>query len=302
MSMLDPRLSYLVTVARLGSFTAAASATGVTQSAVTKSIADLEKEIGYSIFYRTSRGVILTEEGRDLVDRVARLLEDTRELLRGPARGRDPYSGILRIGVGPASLEWWLVEPLATLLRRHPGIRYDITSSTFEAVVQQLRSGTIDVAIGFDAAFSEWSDFRREPMGELKVALFVRKGHALLELENPTLADLAQFDFVSPSDSRPYGQVIRSLYEDHDVDWQLRLHKADYFPIVRSLVAASDAIGVVALPYADSEQFGTKFGWLTGIDPWPTAPLCCAVRARWEPKPAVRAFISTIQQSMPPVK
>ena len=45
--MLDSRLNYLVAVARAGSFTAAAQAAGVTQSAITKSIADLEKEIGY---------------------------------------------------------------------------------------------------------------------------------------------------------------------------------------------------------------------------------------------------------------
>ena len=299
--MLDSRLQYVVAVARSGSFTAAAREIGLTQSAVTKSVADLEKEIGYAIFYRTSRGVILTEDGREFVDRAARLLEDAKELLKGNAQRKDPFSGILRIGVGPASLEWRLIEPMTKLLKQHPDVRYDISSSNFETIVQLVRTGGIDVAVGFDAAFSEWSDLRREPMGELDSTLFVRKGHPLLEKKQLSLQDLACYDFVSPTDSRPYGEVIRNFYETQSIDWQLRLHKVDYFPIAKRLVAISDAIGVAVKSYADSDEFRAKFAPLPGLDPWPPSPLCCAVRERWEPKPAVRAFIGTIKRSLPPV-
>ena len=298
--MLDSRLHYLVAVARNGSFTAAANAVGVTQSAITKSIADLEREIGYSVFYRTSRGVILTEQGRDFVDRAARLLDDARDLLKGSAHRTDPFAGVLRIGVCPASLEWRLGEPLAALLRQHPAIRYDVSSSNFEAVVQQLRSGSIDVAMGFDAAFAEWSDVRREPMGTLETVLFTRKGHPLEGRSNLTLGDLADFDFVSPSDSRPYGEVIRNIYEASGTEWQGRVHQIDYFPLVRRIVAASDAIGVTATSFARTAAFDVRFVALPDIDIWTQAPLCCAVRARWEPKPAVRAFIAAMRRSNPP--
>lgn len=67
--MLDTRLNHVVAVARAGSFTAAAGIAGVTQSAITRSVADLERQIGYSIFVRTSRGAILTEQGRDFAER-----------------------------------------------------------------------------------------------------------------------------------------------------------------------------------------------------------------------------------------
>ena len=106
--MVDRRLLYIVSTARYGSFTAAAERVGVTQSAITKSVAELERELGYSIFNRTARGVFLTDEGRTFVERAARILEDTRELFRGMSPGSDPYEGTLRIGVCPASLEWLL--------------------------------------------------------------------------------------------------------------------------------------------------------------------------------------------------
>lgn len=297
--MLDSRLNYVVAVARFGSFTAAAQAVGVTQSAITRSIADLEKELGYSIFYRTSRGVILTENGSEFVKGASRLLEDTQDLFNRGAARKDPFTGRLRIGVGPAALEWYLIEPLVDLLCRHPTVRYDLSTSSFESVVQQLRSGGIDVAVGFQAAFSPWPDLRCIPMGELQTTLFVRKGHPLLEESSLSIENLADFDFVAPSESRPYGEIVRNFYECRGIDWQLRVHHTDYFPIARRIVAMSDAISVTSLTYVKSEDFKAHFATLTGLNPWPSAPLCCAVRARWEPKPAVRAFISMVRKSLP---
>ena len=297
--MLDSRLTYLVVVARSGSFTAAAQATGVTQSAITRSIADLEKEIGFAVFYRTSRGVVLTEKGGDFVTRVARLLEDARELLQGGAAKTDAYSGLLRIGVCPASLEWALVESVAELLRKHRGVRYDITSSSFEVIVQHLRSGSLDVAVGFDAAFSDWSDLRRESMGSLKTGLFVRNGHPILEKPMIMERDLAEYDFISPSESRPYGEVIRAIYDNNGVDWHSRIHRVDFFATVRRIVERSNTIGVIALSHAATEQFTHRFELLSGIDLFPAAALCCAVRVRSEPKASARAFIGLVRRTFP---
>jgi len=293
--MLDPRLNHIVAVARCGSFTAAAKAIGVTQSAVTKGVADLERQLGYSVFHRTARGALLTEKGSDFAERAARLLDDARELLEGSANTNDPYAGPLRIGVCPASLEWRLIAPLAKLLSRHPAIRFEVSGSSFERMVQLLRNGAVDVAVGLDAAFSDWSDLRREPVPELETTLFVRRGHPALGAVPATLADLAQYDFVSPSDSRPFGAVIRHIYESQGVEWRTRLHVIDYFPIVRRIVASSNAIGVVSLTHAATSSFRREFALLDHLVPFEPARMCCAVRARWEAKPAVRAFIAAVQ-------
>ena len=300
--MLDPRFNHVVAVARGGSFTAAAEIVGVTQSAITKSVADLERQVGYSIFHRTSRGAMLTEQGRDFVERAARLTEDAAELLRRPRGLKDAYAITLRIGVCPASLEWRLAAPLERLLALHPSVRLDVNGASFERMVQQLRNGAVDVALGFDAAFSVWSDLRRHSLGPASndATLFVRQGHPLLDRLAFAISDLADFDFISPSDSRPYGEVIRKLYENQGIDWQRRLHVVDYFPIVHRIVAKSDAIGVVVKAHGHSPAFQQRFVTLDAINLFPQAPLCCAVRAAWEPKPAVRAFISACIEAMPP--
>jgi DNA-binding transcriptional LysR family regulator len=293
--MLDPRLNHLVAVARCGSFTAAAKSIGMTQSAVTKGVADMERQLGYAVFHRTARGALLTEKGSEFIERAARLLDDARELLDGASNSSDPYAGILRIGVCPASLEWRLIGPLANLLVRHPSIRFEVTGSSFERMVQLLRNGAVDVAFGLEEAFSDWPDLRREPAPELETTLFVRRGHPALDTAPITLAELSQYEFVSPSDSRPFGAIIRNLFESHGVEWRTRVHVIDYFPIVRRIVASSNAVGVVALTTAATPSFQRNFTVLEHLALFQPFKMCCALRARWEAKPAVRAFINAIQ-------
>lgn len=292
---MDVRLNQVVAVARSGSFTAAARMIGVTQSTVTKGVADLERQLGYALFHRTGRGALPTERGRQFAERAARLLDDAHELLKGDAADGDAFAGTLRIGVCPASLEWQLIKPLAALLARHPSVRFEISGASFERMVQMLRNGSVDVVLGLDAAFREWPDLRRKPASELHSTLFVRKGHPALKQRRPSQKLVAEYDLVSPSDSRPYGATLRAIYEDHGVDWRKRMHIVDFFPIVRSIVAHSDAIGVVALSEAKTPAFQERFAVLNIPGMFKRELMCCATRGRWQPSAAARAFIHAVQ-------
>jgi hypothetical protein len=111
--MIDPRLRYLIAIDREGSFSSAAKALSVTQSAVTKYVAEIEKQIGYTLFYRGRHGATCTDLGRDFLERGARLLEDAEDIL-GPRTGaRDPFASTLKIGICPDTLEWQVVEQLS---------------------------------------------------------------------------------------------------------------------------------------------------------------------------------------------
>ncbi|WP_428394402.1 LysR family transcriptional regulator [Lichenicoccus sp.] len=296
--MLDRRLNHVVALAHSGSFTKAAEKAGISQSGITKSIADLERELGYSLFYRTARGATPTEAGREFVERAVRLLEDARILLAGDRESNDPYAQSLRIGVCPASLEWLLATPLTALLARHPSIRLELIASTFERVVQLLRTGGADVAFGFEDAFAEWSEVKRERIATMRAVLFVRKGHPILSVGAIGHSDLAKFNFVVPSDSRPYGSIIRSLFDDTGL-WQRHLHIIDYFPIVTRIVAASDSIGVATREYSSSTAFKANFERLPGESPLPPAQMCCATRSRWEPTLVVKAFLRAMRATLP---
>jgi DNA-binding transcriptional LysR family regulator len=297
--MIDRRLAYVVATARYGSFTAAAAQVGVTQSAITKSVADLERQLGFDIFDRTARGVIVTEEGRLFVDRAVRLLEDANQLLRGSPTTFDPYADVLRIGVCPNSIEWLLMEPLSKLLSRYRQIRFHVSGANADQIVQQLRTGTVDVGFGYNATFSEHPDIRSEPLANIQTCFFARQGHPILELANVGHSALSQYDIVSPSFSRPYEQFINEIYEAHEVDPRLRIHIVDYFPLVSRIIRGSDAIGFVSLSYTRSQAFKKHFAVVRYSEFPPFEALCCAVRRRWTPRPAVRAFIMACRECLP---
>lgn len=297
--MIDRRLQYVVSTARYGSFTAAADRVGVTQSAITKSVADLERELGYCIFNRTARGVLLTEEGRSFVERASRLLEETQDLLRGASTGSDPYSAVLKIGVCPASLEWLLEEPLSTLVARHPNIRLTVMGGSYDRIVQELRGGAIDVALGYQATFQEQPDFRREPVAPLQTTFFVRIGHPILNCDEVTKSDISKYKLILPSVPFFYNFLWRHVYEDSGVDMHDRLHIVDSFQIVSRLVRNTDAISVVSIHYIQTNAFKRHFECVPFLKVLPPSPLCCATRLRWSASPPVRAFIKACRERLP---
>lgn len=296
--MIDRRLEYVVATARRGSFTAAAEHVGVTQSAITKSIADLEQQLGFQLFNRTTRGVIVTEKGADFVERAARIIDDTRELFRGAAVGADPYAGSLRIGICPPSLDLLLVHPLTMLTATHPRIRLHIVGGGYDTIVQQLRTGAVDVAFGYDAALRQQPDFERHPMPPIRTTLFVRKGHPILQCADVTLAEMAKYDLISPSGSSPYDAVWRSIYQESDAGVYDRIHVIDCFPLITRLVRNSDVLGITSVHYTHTSIFKRHFEAVHAPNLFSAAPLSCATRLRWKPRPAVRAFMAACRKHM----
>jgi DNA-binding transcriptional LysR family regulator len=296
--MLDRRLNHVVAVAHCGSFTRAAERVGMSQSGMTKSIADLERELGYPLFFRTRRGVLPTEDGKRFVDQASRLLADARVLLAGHGSTGRHLAEPLKIGVGPASLQWLLIAPLAQLVHDQPSVRIELVASTFTNIVHLLASGALDLVLGLDDDFSEWGELHRERIATMYPVLFVRKEHPILDGRHIDAAELSRWTFITPSGSRPYGGAVRALFANAE-QWQHHLHVVDYFSLVRRLVAGSDAIGVTTRKYAASPVFAGHYASLPGENPLPHAVICCATRTRWEPTAGARALLRILQRHVP---
>lgn len=293
--MLDRRLHHVVAVAQTNSFSRAAEKVGITQSGITRSIADLERELGYALFYRTGRGVTPTERGRDFIERAGQLIEDALTLMSGGSENSDPFARTLRIGVAPPSLEWRLADPLAALVARHPSLRFEVQGASAERCVHQLRSGGVDVAFGFEEAFANWSDLQLEHVGEASPVIYVRKGHPLTGRTAVSKAELAAFACVTPSDSQTFGRTLREMFEKEGVSWQRHLHIIDHQMIAQRLVARSTAFGLTSQQVASAPGFLEVFELLPVRDLFALFPVCCATRARWELSRPVLAFLSVMR-------
>jgi LysR family transcriptional regulator for bpeEF and oprC len=119
------KIEMLMRVADAGSFAKAAESFGVTASAMSRAIAELEKELRAALLYRTTRALRLTEEGEELYRRGREILDKLWEL--EPAISRTPgrLTGTLRVGMSPTVSRWIIMPGLAGFMRRYPGLRVE---------------------------------------------------------------------------------------------------------------------------------------------------------------------------------
>jgi DNA-binding transcriptional LysR family regulator len=134
-------------VAEHGSFSRAAVALRLSQPAVSKTVQELEREVGLGLFDRTARsprltdaGVILSARARELFG-VERVAEDALGALRGLRRG------VLRVGASTTVATYFLPQLLARFQQEHAGVTLRVLSANTRAIARSLLEGRLDIAL-----------------------------------------------------------------------------------------------------------------------------------------------------------
>src|SRR5688572_20657564 len=116
------QIEMVVRVADTGSFAKAAATLGITPSAMSHAMAELEKQLRTTLFYRTTRQLKLTEDGESFCRRGRDVLEKLSELDAATTRGSTRLTGKIRVGVGTVIAQHLIMPYLADFLRRHPAL------------------------------------------------------------------------------------------------------------------------------------------------------------------------------------
>lgn len=125
--------------AKLGSFQAAARELGLTPSAISHQVAQLETYLGAAVFTRATRSVRLTPLGREALKAADRLFTSLERLRSGPSERRE-----LKVSALPLFTQAWLMPRIARFGALHPDIAVSISS---EHRIADLQTGEADVAI-----------------------------------------------------------------------------------------------------------------------------------------------------------
>ena len=149
--MLDVRrLQVLIELDARGSFSAAADALHLTQSAVSQHVAVLEREVGLPLVERATRPIGLTEAGHALVTHarvvLARLDDAEQELaqIAGRLRGR------LRFGSFPTALTTFVPTAVTRFKERHPEVTLTVIDDHLQRLLPRLKHGELDLALIYD--------------------------------------------------------------------------------------------------------------------------------------------------------
>ena len=293
--MLDlKRLRVLAEVARRGSFSAAADALYLSQSAVSQQVATLEREVGMSLLERTNGGPKLTDAGRTLVDHgeaaIARLEEAEQEV----AAIAGLEGGELRIASFPTASAILLTEALAEFSDSHPNVRLSVTEAEPEQSLPMLHAAEIDLALTFDYTMlpaKNDRDVDRELLLTESMYVALPRDHPLAGADRVRLADLADEAWVCGTRPSSCSQAVVETCRAAGFEPRIAF-ESDEYPVLQGYVAAG--LGYTLLP---DLALPTLRSDLVVRPTKPAAPkrrVWAATRVEGARSPATEAMVGTL--------
>ncbi|MXM66018.1 LysR family transcriptional regulator [Streptomyces sp. HUCO-GS316] len=139
-------LQHFVAVAEDQHFTRAAERLMVSQSGLSASIRALERELGTSLFVRTTRRVTLTEAGRALLGEAERILAQVRAAHEAVAAVQGVLRGTLALGTEQCIAGVHVARLLAAFRREHPDVEIRLRQAASGALAEEVTAGRLDLA------------------------------------------------------------------------------------------------------------------------------------------------------------
>jgi DNA-binding transcriptional LysR family regulator len=141
------QLRVFIEVARLQSFSRAGDEIGLTQSAVSRCVRELEAELGLKLIDRTTREVQLTDAGGNLVASVSRLLTDLDDALREIREIGEQRRGRVVVAASPTIACRLMPQVIAACSRQFPYIALGLRDDVQSDVVRKVKSGEVDFGV-----------------------------------------------------------------------------------------------------------------------------------------------------------
>jgi DNA-binding transcriptional LysR family regulator len=185
-------LQWLVVVAERGSFSAAARVLGKAQSAVSTAIANLEIDLGLTLFDRSGRLPRLTLAGERMVAEARALLAQQGQLQAVAAELAAGVEARLTLAIDDGSLLPWLAPVLDQLAGRYPSLELELLFPMMEDLDEMLLSGRAQLGVGYQGMTTP-AALARFGLGQMAMPLVVAPGHPLAQMAAPALADLGRY-------------------------------------------------------------------------------------------------------------
>lgn len=251
-------LRVLAALVETGQVGAAADSLGISQPAASRLIAELERIAGQPMHQRTGRGIALTDQGRALANRAARILMELEDAGREVAQIGAGSTGHVRIGsvTGPALDQ--VLPAIRSARLATPNVTFEVEVAPSDVLTGLIQSGQIDFGLARMPDGADASQFYFQPLAAEPVALVVRHGHGLLAREALSPPDLMDYDWVMPG----AGGILRRAVERRLRELALPVPPVRLatpsFLLTLALIQQSNAIAplaqAVVRQFADSER------------------------------------------------
>lgn len=252
------QLRTFVAVAHYGGFSQAGQAIGLSQSAVSHSIKELEAETGVKLLDRTTRQVLLTEAGKQLASQLERLLEEMNTTLLDVRSYGEQRSGTVRIAASQTISAHLMPQCLAASQQSYPDIRVILHDRVQQWVLQSVRNAEVDFGIVIGPLGD--SEFDCLAILDDPFLLLCRNDDPLAGIERPQWSMLAGRTLVLQDYASGSRLLIDAALRQNNVQIILAQeigHPATLFPMVEAEIGIS-ILPALALPLPEGRALTVR--------------------------------------------
>lgn len=284
-----------VAIARAESVRSAARSLGLSQPALTRSLRELELEIGAALCERHARGIVLTPLGERFLVRAQASLEELRRGMEEANQIAGHMQGHVAVALSSVPVLTALPTAFADFRKACPDVRLRIVEGLFPAVEPLLRDGRLDFYLGPRPERTFGSSYRIELMFHNERIVLARKGHPLQEVRS--VAGLLDAEWIVTG-------LRGRLEEEFEEQFAaLKLPVPRRFTVVESmlgllsLVATTDALAFMPRQWADTPLFRDLLQPIAVQETLMAPDIVQVIRARMPLTPAAEKFSVLLQRA-----
>lgn len=216
------QLHYFIAVAETRSFTHAARNYFIAQTAMSQQISALEKELGFRLFHRTNRTVVLTDAGRVLFERVRPLVLDLENALHAASAEAGVEKQVFRIGLSDQAVNRFATGAVGAFARQEPHVTPLLIADNHLMLLESLAEDSIDVVLLGQRFYTPRAMLTATELFTYQVleyVLAVPTSDPLAETRQLTWADLQGLNLIaySPLRENQQGLQLQELLASHGV-------------------------------------------------------------------------------------
>ncbi|MGB8405008.1 MAG: LysR family transcriptional regulator [Mycobacterium sp.] len=241
-------LRWFVVLAETGHMTDAAAMLNVSQPTLSRALARLEHQVGAPLFDRLHRRLQLNENGRIMLERSRRSLDEIRLASAEIQALRNPDSGTVRLAFVRSVASWFVPDLLSRFRRQAPGVQFDLREGPGSQVTELLATGEVDLAITGFQRDDEQFDWHQ--LVSVRLCLAVPADHRLAGRRKVRLADCADELFILAADPFGLRTVTKRMWAAEGINPPVAFEVA-WLPTMEGLVAAGLGVAIVPAPQSD---------------------------------------------------
>ena len=276
------RCRAFLAAAETGSFSRAAEVLRYTPSGVNQLVSALEKEVGFSLFSRSTKGVALTANGQLLLPVIREILHQEDRLFELSAQMNGLLIGTVTIAAYSSIATHWLPAVIRAFQQDYPHVEIKLMEGIWQEVSQWLEERTAD--IGF-FSYQENMPFEWIPLAEDPMVALLPPDHPLAGEKSYPLKNCEKDPFIMPA--LGCDDDVEALFARNRVRPNIRYTTMESFSVM-SMV--EQGLGVSVMNKLITEKRVCDVAMIP-IDPPASITLGAALHSHTEASPAVKMFL-----------